>query len=50
MTGKNTEINGKAWTDYDLDRSTKDSGVVHGKLDYLTVLINQYFAENQSVA
>lgn len=50
MTGKNTEINGKAWTDYDLDRSTKDSGVVHGKLDYLTALINQYFAENQSVA
>ena len=50
MEGKNTEINGKTWTDYDLDRSTKDSAVVHGKLDYLTALINKYFSENQSVA
>ena len=46
--GKNTEINGKTWVE--LDRSTRDSGTVHGKLDYLTALINQYFTEIKKVA
>ena len=48
--GKNTEINGKTWIELDADRSTRDSGIVHGKLDYLVALINQYFAENEKVA
>lgn len=48
--GKNTEINGKTWTELDVDRSTRDSNVVHGKLDYLTALINQYFTEVKKVA
>lgn len=48
--GKHTEINGKTWIELDVDRSTKDSGVVHGKLDYLVALIQQYFAEVQKVA
>ena len=48
--GKNTEINGKTWTELDIDRSTRDSNVVHGKLDYLTALINQYFTEVKKVA
>ena len=48
--GKNTEINGIAWNDLDLDKSTRDSRTVHGKLDYLTALVNQYFAESGKVA
>lgn len=48
--GKDTEINGKTWTELDIDRSTRDSGTVHGKLDYLTALINQYFTEVKKVA
>lgn len=43
--GNKTEINGKSWIDIDTDRthSTKDASVIHGKLDYLVALINQYF-------
>lgn len=48
--GKNTEINGKTWIELDVDRSTRDSGTVHGKLDYLTALINQYFTEIKKAA
>lgn len=48
--GKNTEINGKTWVELDVDRSTRDSNVVHGKLDYLTAHINQYFTEVKKVA
>lgn len=48
--GKNTEINGRTWVDYDLERATRDNAIVHGKLNHLTALINQYFSENQSVA
>ena len=48
--GKDTEINGKTWTELDIDRSTRDSGTVHGKLDYLTALVKQYFTEVKNVA
>lgn len=48
--GKATEINGKTWLELDIDRSTRDSNVVHGKLDYLVALINQYFTEIKKVA
>ena len=48
--GKDTEINGKTWTKLDIDRSTRDSGTVHGKLDYLTTLVKQYFTEVKNVA
>lgn len=48
--GKATEINGKSWLALDVDRSTRDSNVVHGKLDYLIALINQYFKEIKKVA
>ena len=48
--GNATEINGKTWLELDLDRSTRDSNVVHGKLDYLVALINQYFTEIKKVA
>ena len=48
--GKDTENNGKTWTELDIDRSTRDSGTVHGKLDYLTALVKQYFTEVKNVA
>lgn len=48
--GKYTEINGKTWIDLDIDRSTRDSGTVHGKLDYLTALVKQYFTVIKNVA
>ena len=48
--GNATEINGKTWLELDLDRSTRDSNAVHGKLDYLVALINQYFTEIKKVA
>lgn len=48
--GKATEINGKSWLEWDVDRSTRDSNVVHGKLDYLVALVNQYFKEIKKVA
>lgn len=48
--GKETKINEKAWAELDLDRSTRDSNVVHGKLDYLVALAKQYFKEVRKVA
>ena len=48
--GKYTVINEKTWVELDVDRSTTTSSVVHGKLDYLLALINQYFTEIKKVA
>lgn len=45
--GNETVINGKSWEMWDANKSTRDSSVVHGKIDYLVELINQYFAENR---
>jgi len=48
--GKNTEIDGKTWDSLDITRSTKDSSVVHGKVDYLVALMEKYFKEIRKVA
>lgn len=48
--GSKTVINGKSWDMLDMSHSTRDSGVVHGKLDYLVALIREYFEENRKVA
>ncbi len=48
--GKNTEIDGKVWDSIDSIRSTKDSNVVHGKVDYLAALMERYFTENKKAA
>lgn len=37
--GNKTEIDGKSWDVLDMSHSTRDSGIVHGKLDYLVELI-----------
>lgn len=48
--GRNTEIDGKVWDSLDIIRSTKDSSVVHGKVDFLVALMDRYFTENKKVA
>ncbi len=48
--GNETEINGKSWNDLGADRSTRDASTVHGKLDYLVALMEQYSRELQKVA
>lgn len=48
--GKETEINEQTWDMLDISHSTRDSGVVHGKIDYLVALMEQYFGENKKVA
>lgn len=48
--GKKTNIDGKTWDELNVDRATRDSSVVHGKLNYLTELVKQYFTENKKAA
>ena len=48
--GKETEIDEKTWDVLDISHSTRDSSVVHGKIDYLVALIEQYFEEIRKVA
>lgn len=48
--GSETEIDGKAWDVLGIDRSTRDSGVVHRKLDYLTTLMEQYSKKAEEAA
>lgn len=48
--GKETEIDGKTWEMLDAERATRDSGVVHGKVDYLVALMEQYFEKIKKVA
>ncbi len=43
--GNETAIDGKTWDVLDISHSTRDSGIVHGKLDYLVALMGQYFVE-----
>lgn len=48
--GHETEIDGQVWDAIGIDRSTRDVGVVHRKVDYLVALMEQYFAESQKAA
>lgn len=48
--GNKTEINGKTWNVMEIDRSTRDSSTVHGKIDYLVALMEQYFNDNRKAA
>lgn len=48
--GNETEIDGKVWKDLDLDRSTRDAYIVHGKLDYLVALVSHYTEMVKKVA
>lgn len=48
--GSETEIDGKVWDILGVDRSTRDAGVVHTKVDYLVSLMGQYFKEASKAA
>ena len=48
--GNDTEIDGKAWNALGIGRSTRDSGVVHAKIDYLVALVEQYTKEIRKAA
>lgn len=48
--GSNTEIDGKTWETLDISHSTRDSSIVHGKIDYLVAVMEQYFKRKQTAA
>lgn len=48
--GSETEIDGKSWNVLEMNHATRDTGVVHGKLDYLVALMEQYTKEARQVA
>lgn len=48
--GNETESDGKTWETLDTERATRDSNVVHGKVDYLVTVMEQYFKENKTAA
>lgn len=48
--GSGTTIDGITWDVIGIDRSTRDSGVVHGKIDYLKALFGRYFSEIRKAA
>ena len=48
--GSETEIDGISWDTMGVDRSTRDSGVVHGKIEYLKALFGRYFSEIRKAA
>ena len=48
--GNKTEINGKSWEMMGVDPSTRDTSVVHGKINYLVTLVEQYAKEVRKAA
>ena len=49
-SGNKTEVDGKIWDDWNLNKSSTDVNIVHGKIDYLTALIEQYVEEVKKAA
>ena len=43
--GNKTEVDGKIWDDWNLNKSSTDTNVVQGKINYLTALIERYAEE-----
>lgn len=48
--GNKTEVDGEIWDDWNLNKSSTDVNVVHGKLEYLTKLIERYAKEIKKAA
>ena len=49
-SGNKTEVDGKIWDDWNLNKSSTDTNVVQGKINYLTALIERYAEEIRKVA
>lgn len=41
--GSGTMVDGRTWETLDTERATRDSSVVHGKINYLVAVMAQYF-------
>lgn len=41
--GSGTMVDGRTWETLDTERATRDSCVVHGKINYLVAVMEQYF-------
>ena len=48
--GNEISIDGKTWEMFDTERATRDSNVVHGKVDYLVALMDRFASEARKVA
>ncbi len=48
--GNKTEVDGKIWDDWNLNKSSTDVNVIHGKIDHLTALIERYAEEIKKAA
>lgn len=48
--GNKTVVDGKTWETFDISHSTRDSSVVHGKIDYLVAVMEQYFKGKKTAA
>lgn len=48
--GSKTEVDGKTWNDWNLNRASRDTSVVFGKYSYLMEIVKQYTTENLKVA
>ena len=48
--GNKTEIDGKTWDMLNTSHSTRDTGTVHGKINYLVALVEMYSDKFQKVA
>lgn len=48
--GSGTAIDGRTWETLDTERATRDSNVVHGKVDYLVAVMEQYFKDKKMAA
>ena len=48
--GNEIEIDGKTWNMLGVDRSTRDVGIVHGKINHLVALMELYAKEIQKAA
>ena len=44
------EIDKKTWETWDMNKATRDSSVVHGKIDYLVKVMERYFKEVRQAA
>ena len=48
--GNQTEINGKTWQVWNENKATRDANTVHGKIDHLRAVMEQYFKGNKTAA
>ena len=48
--GNQIEINGSTWETWNENKATRDTNIVHGKIDYIVALFGKYFTGTRRVA